>query len=177
VVFVINVGIVDDHPIVRAGLRELLSEQGDLRVAGEAVNGREAIDLVRTAPELDVLVLDFAMPGQSGVEALRMIRANAPDLGILILSGYPEEHYALPMFRMGANGYLNKVCDLMEIVHAIRTIALGWRYTSPAVAELLAEEINYKARSSRTPVRARVAGVPQARQRRDGGRHRPRPSH
>ncbi|MEO8653254.1 MAG: response regulator transcription factor [Ramlibacter sp.] len=138
----INIGIVDDHAILRSGLRQFLSEQVDLRVVGEAANGREAIDLVRTTPKLDVLVMDLGMPGQSGMDALGMIRAKAPGVGILILSGYPEEQYALHLIRQGASGYLNKACDPMEIVNAIRTISLGRRYISPAVAELLAQELN-----------------------------------
>lgn len=140
----VNIGIVDDHAIVRTGLKQFFSEQVDLRVVGEAANGRDAIDLVRMAPEMDVLVLDLSMPGQSGIDALGLIRAKAPDLGILILSGYPEEHYALNLIRHGASGYLNKECDPMEIVSAIRTIALGRRYISSAVAELLAQHINHK---------------------------------
>jgi two-component system, NarL family, invasion response regulator UvrY len=140
----INVGIVDDHAIVRTGLRQFFSEQVDLRVVGEAASGREAIDLVRTTTELDVLVLDLSMPGQSGIDALGMIRAKAPDLGILILSGYPEEHYAVTLIRQGASGYLNKDCDPMEILSAIRTIALGRRYISFSVAELLAQQLNHK---------------------------------
>jgi two-component system invasion response regulator UvrY len=140
----INVGIVDDHAIVRTGLKQFFSEQVDLRVVGEAASGREAIDLVRTAINLDVLVLDLSMPGQSGIDALGLIRAKAPDVGILILSGYPEEHYAVNLIRQGANGYLNKECAPMEIVSAIRTIAQGRRYISPAVAELLAEQLNRK---------------------------------
>jgi two-component system invasion response regulator UvrY len=140
----INVGIVDDHAIVRTGLKQFFSEQVDLRVVGEAASGRAAIDLVRTTPELDVLVLDLSMPGQSGIDALAMIRAKAPDVGILILSGYPEEHYAVNLIRQGANGYLNKECDPMDIVSAIRTIALGRRYISPAVAELLAQQLHHK---------------------------------
>ncbi len=86
----IKIGIVDDHAIVRSGLRQFFSEHVDLRVVGEAANGREAIDLVR-AQEIDVLVMDLSMPGQSGLDALAMLRAKAPDMGILILSGYPEE--------------------------------------------------------------------------------------
>ena len=140
----INVGIVDDHAIVRTGLRQFFSEQVDLRVVGEAASGREAIDLVRTTSELDVLVLDLSMPGQSGIDALGMIRAKAPDLGILILSGYPEEHYAVTLIRQGASGYLNKDCDPMEILSAIRTIALGRRYISFSVAELLAQQLHHK---------------------------------
>ena len=139
----INVGIVDDHAIVRSGLRQFLSEHVDLRVVGEAANGREAIDLIRNA-EVDVLLMDLAMPGQSGLDALAMLRAKAPDMGILILRGYPEEHYAISMIRQGASGYLNKECDPKEIVEAIRTVALGRRYVTPGVAELLAQQLNRK---------------------------------
>ena len=132
----IKVGIVDDHAIVRAGLRQFFSEQVDLRVVGEAASGREAIDLVRQE-ELDVLV----MPEQSGMDALGMIRAKAPDLGVLILSGYPEEHYATNLIRQGASGFLNKECEPDEIVTAIRTIATGKRYISASVADLLAQQL------------------------------------
>ena len=138
----ISIGIVDDHAIVRSGLKQFFSEQVDLRVVGEAASGREAIDLVRTTTDMDVLVLDLSMPGQSGIDALGMIRAKAPDVGILILSGYPEEHYAVNLIRQGASGYLNKECDPVEILTAIRTIAVGRRYISTAVAELLAQQIH-----------------------------------
>ena len=141
---VIRIGIVDDHAIVRSGLKQFFSEHVDLRVAGEAASGREAIDLVRTTG-MDVLVMDLSMPGQSGIDALAMIRAKAPDVGILILSGYPEEHYAMNLIRQGASGYLNKECDPSEIVEAIRTIALGKRYITPSVAELLAQQLNRKS--------------------------------
>jgi len=135
---IIRVGIVDDHAIVRSGLRQFLSEQVDLRVGGEAANGQQALELVRGG-EIDVLVMDLSMPGASGVDALAAIRARAPDLPILILSGFPETHYATTLLRQGANGYLNKECDPDEIVKAIRTVALGRRYISAQVAELLAE--------------------------------------
>lgn len=139
----IKVGIVDDHAIVRNGLRQFFNEQVDLRVVGEAASGREAIDLVRTT-EMDVLVLDVSMPGQTGIDALSMIKAKAPDVGILILSGYPEEHYAVNLIRQGASGYLNKECDPAEIVEAVRLIGLGRRYISPAVAQLLAQQLDHK---------------------------------
>jgi two-component system, NarL family, invasion response regulator UvrY len=144
---IVKVGIVDDHAIVRAGLKQFLSEMVDLRVVGEASSGREAIDLVRTT-EIDVLIMDLSMPGQSGIDALAMIRAKAPDVGILILSGYPEEQYAVNLIRQGASGYLNKECEPMEIVNAIRTIALGRRYISPSVAELIAQQLNRKEGSA-----------------------------
>ncbi len=144
---IVKVGIVDDHSIVRSGLRQFLSEMVDLRVVGEAASGREAIDLVRTV-EMDVIIMDLSMPGQSGIDALAMIRAKAPDVGILILSGYPEEQYAVNLIRQGASGYLNKECEPMEIVNAIRTIALGRRYISPSVAELIAQQLNRKEGSA-----------------------------
>jgi DNA-binding NarL/FixJ family response regulator len=140
---IVKIGLVDDHPILRAGLRQFLGEYVDLRVVGEAASGREAIDLVRTTP-LDVLVMDLSMPGQSGIDALAMIRSKAPDVGILILSGYPEEQYATNLIRQGASGYLNKECEPTEIVNAIRTIALGRRYISGSVAEMLANQLNRK---------------------------------
>jgi len=144
---IVKVAIVDDHAIVRAGLKQFLSEMVDLRVVGEAASGREAIDLVRTT-EMDVIIMDLSMPGQSGIDALAMIRAKAPDVGILILSGYPEEQYAVNLIRQGASGYLNKECEPMEIVNAIRTIALGRRYISPSVAELIAQQLNRKEGSA-----------------------------
>ena len=139
----IQVGIVDDHAIVRSGLRQYLSDHVDVRVVGEAANGREAIDLVRATP-IDVLIMDLSMPGQSGLDALAMLRAKSPDTGILILSGYPEEHYAMNLIRQGASGYLNKECEPSEILEAIRTIALGRRYITPVVAELLAQQLSRK---------------------------------
>jgi len=139
----IKVGIVDDHAIVRSGLKQFLAEHVDLRVVGEAANGREAIDLVRKE-EIDVLIMDLSMPGQSGIDALAMLRAKAPDMGILILSGYPEAHYAINLIRQGASGYLNKECDPSEIVEALRTISLGKRYLTPAVADLLAQQLHRK---------------------------------
>ena len=139
----IQVGIVDDHAIVRSGLRQYLSEHVDVRVVGEAANGREALDLVRNTA-VDVLIMDLSMPGQSGLDALAMLRAKSPDTGILILSGYPEEHYAMNLIRQGASGYLNKECEPSEILEAIRTIALGRRYITPVVAELLAQQLYRK---------------------------------
>lgn len=136
----IRIGIVDDHAIVRAGLRQFFSEQVDFRVTGEAANGREALDLVRGG-EVDVLLMDLSMPGTGGVDALAAIKARAPDLPVLILSGYAEEHYATTLLKQGAAGYLNKECDPEEIVKAIRVVARGRKYISPAVAERLADQL------------------------------------
>ncbi len=134
----IKVGIVDDHAIVRSGLRQFLGEHVDLKVTGEANNGREALDLVRGG-EVDVLLMDISMPDHSGVDALQAIKARFPDLPVLILSGFPEAQYATTLLRYGASGYLTKECEPEEIVNAIRLVARGRRYISPSVAELLAD--------------------------------------
>ena len=136
----IRIGIVDDHAIVRQGLRNYLAEHVDLRITGEANNGREALELVRGG-EVDVLLLDLSMPDQGGVEALKSIRERFVDIPILILSGFPETHYATALLRQGASGYLNKDCDPQEIVNAIHTVVRGRKYISPAVAELLADKV------------------------------------
>jgi two-component system invasion response regulator UvrY len=140
VVRAVRVGIADDHPITRAALRAYLDEQDGIRVVAEACSGREAIDLVRTQI-IDVLLLDLDMPGQSGIDALTMIKAKAEHVAVVVLSGYPEHQYAVPLIRNGASGYLNKACEPSDITAAIRRVAQGGRYITPAVAELLATQI------------------------------------
>ncbi len=137
----IRIAIVDDHAVVRAGLRQFLVEQMDFQVTGEAANGREALDIVRRR-DADVIVLDLSMPDQNGVDLLAAIKAREPDLPVLILSGFPETHYATTLLRQGAAGYLNKECDPEDIVRAIRTVARGRKYITPAVGELLADGLN-----------------------------------
>lgn len=134
----IRIAIVDDHAMVRAGLRQFFADQADFSVVAEATNGHEALNIVRQG-NLDVLVMDISMPGQGGVDALAAIKARAPDLPVLILSGFAEEHYATTLLRQGASGYLNKDCDPEDIVKAIRTVVRGRKYISAAVAERLAD--------------------------------------
>ena len=136
----IRVGIVDDHAVVRVGLRQFLAEHVDLRVSGEAADGAQAMELVRQG-ETDVLLMDLSMPDQSGVDAMQAIKKRYPDLAVLILSGFPEAHYAANLLRLGASGYLNKECEPEEIVRAIRQVALGRKYISQGVAALLAEGV------------------------------------
>lgn len=124
--------------MVRAGLRQFFADQSDFSVVAEAANGREALDIVRKG-EVDVVLMDISMPDQSGVDALAAIRARAPDLPVLILSSFPEEHYATTLLRQGASGYLNKDCDPQDIVAAIRTVHRGRKYISAGVAERLAD--------------------------------------
>jgi DNA-binding NarL/FixJ family response regulator len=140
----IRIAIVDDHALVRAGLRQFFSDQADFVVAGEAANGREALDLVRQGG-LDVVVLDIAMPGSSGVDTLAAIRTREPALPVLILSGFAEVHYATTLLRMGASGYLNKDCDPEDIVQAIRTVARGRKFITSGVAEQMADALGAPA--------------------------------
>lgn len=137
----IRIAIVDDHAMVRAGLRQFFADQPDFQVVAEAVNGRDALDIVRQG-EVDVMVMDISMPDHSGVDALVAIKARAPDLPVLILSGFAEVHYATTLLRQGASGYLNKDCDPEDIIKAIRTVHRGRKYITPGVAELLADGLS-----------------------------------
>lgn len=136
----IRVGIVDDHAVVRTGLKQYLSEHVNLRVTGEGSSGADALELARK-DEIDVLLMDISMPDQSGVDALKAIKARFPKLSVLILSGFPEAHYAATLLRQGASGYLNKECDPEEIIQAIETVSMGRKYISQTVAALLAEGV------------------------------------
>ena len=137
----IKIAIVDDHAMVRSGLRGFFTDQTDIEVVAEASDGAQALDVVRQH-QLDVLILDISMPNQSGMDVLARIQAHAPDLGILILSGYPEEHYAVSLLRRGVSGYLNKQCEPEDIVAAVRRIAAGNRYITPQIADMLAGQLN-----------------------------------
>ncbi len=136
----LRIAIVDDHAIVRAGFRELLGEEIDLTIAFEAASGEAALEALK-AQGCDVVLLDLSLPGQNGVDVLRTIRQRYPQVGVLVLSGFPEERYALPMIRQGAHGYLCKDCERDDLLRAIHTVSQGRRYVSPRTAELLAGEM------------------------------------
>ncbi|NOT61835.1 MAG: response regulator transcription factor [Acidobacteria bacterium] len=128
--------IADDHAIVRSGLRQILSNEPDLEVAGEAQSGAEVLELIRKG-SWDVLVLDIGLPGRSGVEVLRDVKRECPKLPVLILSVYPEDQYAVRAIKAGAAGYLNKDSAPDELVKAIRKVLRGGKYISEAVADRL----------------------------------------
>lgn len=136
----IRILIADDHSILRAGLKTLLSELDDMEVAGEAGSGEETIRKVREA-KWDVVLLDISMPDKSGVDTLKEIKRHHPELPVLMLSMHPESQYAVNLLRAGASGYVAKECAPEELVHAIRTVVQGRRYVSPTLAELLAADI------------------------------------
>lgn len=137
---VIRLLIADDHQIVRAGLAQFLAEQGDIQLAGEAGSGDEVISLVRQQ-EFDVVLMDISMPNKNGIDTLRIIRQMRPDLPVLMLSGYPEEHYAVNLLRSGASGYIAKDAPPEEMIRAIRVVARGKRYLSETAAELVSVEL------------------------------------
>jgi DNA-binding NarL/FixJ family response regulator len=133
----IRVLLADDHNIVRAGVKELLSEAGDIRVTGEAGDGNEALARIREQ-EFDVAVLDMSMPGRSGIELIKQVRAERPKLKVLVLSMHSESQYAVRALKAGASGYLTKEAVADQLVTAIRRIAGGGAYVSPETAERLA---------------------------------------
>jgi two-component system invasion response regulator UvrY len=134
--------LVDDHQIVRQGLKNLIELERDLEVTGEAASGIEALNLVRKN-KYDIMVLDISMPDKNGVDTLHDLKHIAPDLPVLVLSGYAEEQYALNLMRSGCKGYLSKDADSEEIIKAIRNIASGKKYISSELAELLTNELSH----------------------------------
>ena len=133
----IKVLLVDDHALVRMGIKRLLQDVQGLKVIGETGTGEEA---VRLAKELvpDVVVLDVHMPGIGGLEATRKMLRHNPDLKILALTIYEDEPYPSRFLQAGASGYITKGCDPEEMIRAIRTIHAGQRYISPAIAQQIA---------------------------------------
>jgi DNA-binding NarL/FixJ family response regulator len=136
----IRVLIVDDHAILRAGVREMLADEEDLQVVGEAGSAEEALQFLESGNKVDVVVLDITLPGQSGIELLKHLRNERPELAILVLSMHPERSFAVRLMRAGANGYVPKMIVPEELVKAVRAVGTGRRYITPIVAELLASD-------------------------------------
>ena len=137
----IRILIVDDHDLVRHGLKRIFEETQLMRVVAEHDKGVDALHWVRDN-DCDVVVLDIAMPGRSGIEVLKQLREEKPKLPILILSNYTEDQYAVRLIKAGASGYLTKGCPSAIVVEAVRDLAEGNKYFSPAVLELLAKELS-----------------------------------
>jgi DNA-binding NarL/FixJ family response regulator len=133
----IRIVIADDHAIVREGLKRIVSDAGDMQVIGEAADGNEVLRVVREQ-EFDVLVQDLSMPGRSGMELIKRVKAERPALRILVLSMHEELQYAVRAIKSGASGYLTKESAPGQLVEAIRKIAAGGAFISAQVAEQLA---------------------------------------
>jgi len=132
----IRVLLVDDHAILRGGLKALLNLEPDLEVAGEAATGEEAVELAR-ALRPHVIVMDLAMPGMGGLDAIRQITDAEPDSRILILTSQAEEEYLLPVLEAGGSGYVHKTSADEDLITAIRTVARGEVFLYPRATKLL----------------------------------------
>ena len=152
----ISVLVCDDHLIVRQGIRQLLADAPDIRVCAEAANGPDALLCVR-AGGVDVVLLDIAMPQRDGLDVLRQLRSEAPRLPVLMLSTYPDRQYAVRSLKLGAAGYLHKSADAEQIAEAIRRVAQGRRFITPAVAELLAGALDGQAGADDQPLEQRLS--------------------
>jgi DNA-binding NarL/FixJ family response regulator len=135
----IRVLLADDHGVVRQGFRLVLSRHPDIEVVGEAANGREAVDLC-TQLHPDVAIIDVAMPGMSGVEAARLIRQNSPATSILVLTMHKDAIYVRESLRAGAKGYLLKDSIDKDLIDAVRAVARGEGFLSPAVSATVLED-------------------------------------
>ena len=136
----ISILIADDHAIVRRGLKQIVSEQPDMTVAGEAENAQQVLDLVH-ARKWDVVVLDINMPGRGGLEVLKELKREHPKLPVLVLSVHPEDQYGVRVLKAGAAGYLTKDSAPDELIQAIRKVYRGGKYVSASMAETLVFEL------------------------------------
>src|SRR5213083_840080 len=137
----IKVVVVDDHAVVREGLKRIISENPGMAVTGEAGDGNEAIRVIQSEP-CDVVLLDITMPDKSGLDVLKQLHAESPRLPILVLSMHSEDQYAVRVLRAGAAGYLTKESAPAKLVQAIRKVVRGGRYVSQSLAEKLVFDLD-----------------------------------
>jgi len=132
----IKVVVVDDHAVVREGLKRIISESSGMAVTGEAGDGHEALKIIHNDP-CDVVLLDISMPNKNGLDLLKELHAESPRLPVLVLSMHSEDQYAVRVLRAGAAGYLTKESAPAKLVHAIRKVVRGGKYVSASLAEKL----------------------------------------
>jgi two-component system invasion response regulator UvrY len=133
--------IADDHPMTRAGLRHFLEDDRTVTQIGEAGTGEETLDQLRSG-SWDLVILDINMPDRGGLDILRHVRASYPQVKVLVVSAFPERQYAINALKAGAGGYLPKESASEELLKAVRVVALGRRYVTPNMAELMASELD-----------------------------------
>jgi len=137
----IRILIADDHTVVCQGLTLILEKSREMKIVASCTNGTDALNWLHSN-DCDVALIDIAMPGMNGIDLLKHLRKEKPKLPVLILSAYPEDQYAVRLIKAGAAGYLNKECAPEEVVSAVRSVLAGKRHISPAVVEMLANELN-----------------------------------
>lgn len=142
---VIEVLVVDDHALIRKGMKQILDDTSDIRVTGEAESGVQAIRMAREN-RYDLALLDITLPDKYGIDVLRQLRLQSPSMPVLILSMHPDEQYAMRSIKAGAAGYMNKQSAPQQLVTAIRQVASGRKYISSSLAEQLAEELTQPGR-------------------------------
>jgi len=132
--------LADDHPFIRAGIKQILEDEKDIQVAAEVGNAQEAIEKIRKN-DYSIVILDISMPGISGIDAIKQIKVLKPNLPILVLSMFPEDQFAIRALRAGASGYITKDSAPENLVTALRKVSEGGRYVTSTLAERLAEVI------------------------------------
>jgi two-component system, NarL family, invasion response regulator UvrY len=140
----IRIIVADDHPVVRRGIGQIVAAAGDMRVADEAANGRELLDRARTVDH-DLVLLDLSMPEMIGLDLLKQLRRERPEIPIVILTVSSENQFAIRALKAGAAGYLTKDTAATELVGALRKVVTGGRYLSPSMAERLAGHLTADA--------------------------------
>jgi len=133
--------IADDHPIVRAGMKQIISEASDLTVSDEASDGHKLLEKIRKY-DFDVVILDISMPHMDGLDVLKQLRIEKPKLPVIVLSIHPEDQYALRVLKAGASGYVTKASAPDELITAIRKVYRGGKYISPSIAEKLVLQLD-----------------------------------
>jgi NarL family two-component system response regulator LiaR len=146
----IRVMIVDDHPVVRRGIQSLLAEEEDIQAVGEAVNGKDALEKVKSLKP-DVILMDLVMPEMNGIEAIEKITASQPDARILVMTSFAADDKVFPSIKAGALGYLLKDSDPEDLIRMIRQVYRGELSIHPTIARKVIQELNRPAKEPLTP--------------------------
>jgi len=139
----IKIFVVDDHAVVRQGIKHIIVQNPDMEVVGEASHGNEVLDKIQGV-DVDVMLMDIEMPEKSGWEVMTQIKHSHPNMSVIILSIFPEDHYGVRLIKAGASGYLTKSSAPEQLVQAIRTVSGGGKFISPALGEKLIQELDKK---------------------------------
>ncbi|MCS6944901.1 MAG: response regulator transcription factor [Sutterellaceae bacterium] len=134
--------VVDDHPIVRRGIVQIVAEHPQIEVAAEAGDYGQLRAALRQHPDAELLVMDIGLPGKNGIEILKTLRDEMPQLKVLVVSMYPEDQYAVRAFRAGAAGYLNKASAPEKLLEAVSQVIAGRKYVTPEIAQALIENLH-----------------------------------